>query len=427
MEFQSSYETLWHLAIAIGLGLLIGLERERAGKEAGLRTFSFTSLLGYLSWNQGIVYAIGVLAFVALVVIVINVSALRKGNGIEATTSICLMLVAFVGMLVAQGALFPSVTVIIFVLLLLSWKDEMVLFTSNLQKNELHAAITLGLLAFVIYPVLPEGAVDPWGLLLPRKIWLMVVLISAIGFANYILLRIYGAKGTTYTGILGGLVNSTATAAGLADKARGREEILGTPAFRGIIWAKSSAFVRNGIILGLFAPAALPAGLLPVALMILANTFFLIWARKEAEVEAPVIQLESPFSLRSALSFGAMFGIITVVGALAEQFAGNFGFYAISFAGGIVSSSSTAATAAHLVAEGKITPHVAGSGVVLSSISSVLVILPVVWRSAPKSRLARRIAWSTVWLIIAAIIGLIANPYFLRQYDFVETLLNVAR
>src|SRR5690606_32041088 len=103
--------------------------------------------------NQGIVYAIGVLAFVALVVIVINVSALRKGNGIEATTSICLMLVAFVGMLVAQGALFPSVTVIIFVLLLLSWKDEMVLFTSNLQKNELHAAITLGLLAFVIYPV----------------------------------------------------------------------------------------------------------------------------------------------------------------------------------------------------------------------------------------------------------------------------------
>lgn len=424
LEFQSSYETLWHLAMALGLGLLIGLERERAGKEAGLRTFSFASLLGFLSWQQGLPYFISTLAFITVLVVVVNVSALRKGSGIEATTSVCLFLVAFVGMLVAQGQLFMAVTIIIFVLLLLSWKDEMLLFAANLQKSELHAAITLGLLAFVIYPVLPEGAVDRFGLFLPRKIWLMVVLISAIGFGNYILLRLYGTRGITYTGILGGLVNSTATAAELSQKASVNLPDLETPAFRGIIWAKIAAFVRNGMILALFAPSALPAGFLPVSLMIIVNLLLLwIW-RNDRPVEAPIIKMESPFSLRSALTFGLLFAVITVIGTIAEQLAGNFGFYAVSFAGGIISSSSTAATAAHLVAEGRIAPDVAGAAVMLSNISSALVMLPVVWKGAPRSRLVRMVAVSTLALTIAIVVGLLVNPFVLKQFRAVEAMLH---
>src|SRR5690606_4985413 len=139
------------------------LERERAGKEVGLRTFSLAALLGYLSWKMGPAFALATLAFIAVIVVVINVRALQKGTGVEATTSVGLFFITMVGMLVALEAMFVAVAVVIFALLLLSWKEEMVVFTMRLQRHELHAAITLGLLTFVILPVLPEGAFDPWG------------------------------------------------------------------------------------------------------------------------------------------------------------------------------------------------------------------------------------------------------------------------
>src|SRR5690606_39385666 len=97
--------------------------------------------------------------------------AMRKQNSVEATTSVSLFLMAFVGMLVAQGQLFVGVAVTVLMLILLSWKEELVLFTRHLKRHEVHAAITLLLLSFVILPVLPRGPVDPWGLFDLRSVW----------------------------------------------------------------------------------------------------------------------------------------------------------------------------------------------------------------------------------------------------------------
>ncbi|MFO7319670.1 MAG: DUF4010 domain-containing protein [Clostridia bacterium] len=424
MQIEMSWETLWHLAITLGLGLLVGLERERAGKEVGLRTFSFAALLGYLSWKMGPLYTLAVLAFVAVIVVVINVNALKKGTSVEATTAVSLFLTCFVGMLVAQEALFVAVAVAIFMLLLLSWKEEMLVFTMRLQRSEIHAAITLGLLSFVILPVLPVGPFDPWGLFSPREMWWMVVLISAIGFANYILLRLYGTRGINYTGFLGGLVNSTATAAELAATVKESKGNLEDTAFRGLMLAKTAAFLRNGLILAIFAPSALPAGFVPVGLMI-AVTVALALFRQARDGEAPPeINVQSPFSLRSAFSFGLMFAAITVIGRIAQQFAGNLGFYAVAFAGGIISSSSTAATAAHLVSQGMISPLVAGTGVVLSSISSALIILPIVWRSSGSARLARKVAWAVAAVVFVSAVGIAVNPLVLQQYHAIEAWMN---
>lgn len=420
MQDSISSEVLWHVAIALGLGLLVGLERERAGKEVGLRTFALTALLGFLSWKMGLAFTIATLAFIAVMVIVVNVSALKKGSGVEATTSVCLFVICFVGMLVAQDQLFVAVTVVILMLLLLSWKEEMLFFTMRLQRNEVHAAITLGLLSFVILPVLPVGAFDPWGLFSPRDVWWMVVLISAIGFANYILLKLYGTKGISYTGFLGGLVNSTATAAELVATMKESPANLEDNTFRGLMLAQTASFLRNGIILALFAPAALPAGLLPVGMMIVVTVLLSLRGRADKRAAAPELKLESPFSLRSALTFGLFFAVITIIGRIAQQVAGNLGFYAVAFAGGIVSSSSTVATAAQLVSQGVITPLVAGSGVVLSSISSALVNVPVVWRGSGSASLVRKVAWAIGCIVLASAVGIALNPYFLKQYAVVE-------
>lgn len=419
-EFSSTL--LWQIAITLGLGLLVGLERERAGKEVGLRTFSFVALSGFITYQMGLPFAIANLAFVGIVVLVINVRAMQKGAGIEATTSVCLFLVALVGMMVSTGTLFLPVAVITFMLLLLSWKEEMVSFSEALKRNEIHAAITLALFTFVILPVLPSGALDPWGLFSPRGVWLMVVMISAIGFANYILLRLYGFKGITYTGFLGGLVNSTATAAELAHRAR-QDPGMADSAFRGIMLAKTAAFLRNGVILALFAPSALPFGMVPVGLMMIVTLGLALSRRSRVETETVDLKLESPFSLRSALTFGLFFLGISVVGGIAQQVSGDFGFYAVSFAGGIVSSSSTAATAANLVAGNHITPLVAGSGVVLASLSSSWVIIPVVWKSAGTGAMVRRMTLAVLGVTVASVIGILLNPYLLEQVAFVEALI----
>ena len=420
MEADLSFATLWHVAMTLGLGLLVGLERERAGKEVGLRTFSLVALLGFLTWNLGQVFAVATLLFVCVVVIIINVRALQKGAGAEATTSVALFVIAIVGMMVAQDILFTPVAVTVLMLALLSWKDEMVLFSRHLQRNELHAAITLGILSFVILPVLPEGALDRWGLFDLRRIWLMVVLISAIGFANYILLKLYGSRGINYTGFLGGLVNSTATAAELAQRARSGEGAE-MAAYQGIMWAQTAAFLRNGLILALFAPSALPAGVVPVGMMLLVTVLFALRGQREADRAAPPeIAIESPFSLRSAFVFGLYFAAITVFAGVADRLLGNLGFYVAAFFGGIISSSSTAATAAHMVASERITPLVAGSAVIISSIASALAMLPVVWKGAGSPFLLRRVATVIGWVIVASAVGILLNPFFLRQYEVVE-------
>ena len=251
----------------------------------------------------------------------------------------------------------------------------------------------------------------------------MVVLISSIGFGNYILLKLYGAKGITFTGFFGGLVNSTATAVELANKARestGMEEY----AFRGIMWAKVAAFLRNALILALFAPSALPGSILPVGLMLLVSLVIALRASRRQDVQPPELVLQSPFSLKSALNFGFLFALITVIGSIAQSLLGVFGVYAVSFAGGMVSSSSTAASAANLVSIGQIGPMEAGGAVVLSSIASAVVILPLVWRGSRSRQLSRQVAMAILLVLLVSVAGILLNPLFVRQIDAVAAWLG---
>src|SRR4030095_938767 len=102
----------------------------------------------------------------------------------------------------------------------LAWKEPLAGFTLGLTEAELRSAILLGILALVIYPALPDRAIDPWGLSEARPAWLTVLLIAGIGFGNYVLLKLYGARAIELTGLFGGLVNSTVTVTALASSVR---------------------------------------------------------------------------------------------------------------------------------------------------------------------------------------------------------------
>lgn len=244
------------LSLALALGLFVGLERQWRRKEAGLRTFGLASLLGCMGGLLGPGYALMGLGLLGLLVIFLNVQSLLAGQGTELTTSVALLVTGFTGVFCGLGHTLTPVAVSVVSAALLAWKEPMAGFSIGLTEAELRSAILLAILAFVIYPALPAGAVDPWGLVDLRTAWVTVLLIAGIGFANYVLLKLYGARGIELTGFLGGLVNSTVTVAELAGRV-GQTPELAEVAYRGVMIATAAMVVRNAALLALLAPRAL--------------------------------------------------------------------------------------------------------------------------------------------------------------------------
>jgi hypothetical protein len=233
--------------------LFVGLERERRGKEAGLRTFGFATLLGGLGGLLGESYALlglGVRAGAARHpdrVPQLGDAARRRGVGAD-----------HLGRPIGdrphrrdrrpgphvyachRGDCDRRAT---------AWKERLAGFSLGLTETELRSAILLAIPAFIVYPVLPEAPLDAWGLAEPPGAWLTVILIAAIGFVNYILLTLYGGRGVELAGFLGGLVNSTVTVTELAARARETGGRLADVIYRGVLLSTAAMAVRNAVLL----------------------------------------------------------------------------------------------------------------------------------------------------------------------------------
>jgi len=377
-------QTLIRLALGLALGLLIGLERERRGKEAGLRTFGFVALLGALGGFLGENFALASLFFTALLTVFLNIQSLRANGGAELTTSAAMLVTCISGILCGQGHTLTPAAVMVITTALLAWKQPLSGFTMGLTENELRSAILLAVLAIVIYPALPIGAIGPWGLIEPRAAWVTVILIAAIGFVNYVLWKIYGERGIELTGFLGGLVNSGVTVNELANRVGKSGSQMIKVTCRGILLAIAAMTARNVVLIALLAPSVIATTLLSFLLMTLMAALFILLNKKQPalsnETETEPVRLTLPFSLKAALKFGLYFLLLQVAGGLAQRELGQFGFYLVSFFGGLVSSASAVAAAASLAAKGTLSANVAGVGAVIASLTSVLVNIPLIWR-----------------------------------------------
>ena len=401
--------TLARLALAAAVGLFVGIERERRRKEAGLRTFAFSALIGAAGGLLGDSFALIALGLVGVLIILLNIETIRTGEGAEITSSAALIVVTFAGLLAGRGHTFEPVTLAVMTAALLAWKEPLAGFSHALTESELRSAVLLAILAFVVFPVLPPGTVDPWNLLNPREAWVTVILIASLGFGNYLLFKIYGSRGVELTGFLGGLVNSTVTVTELANRARSMGAALSDFTYRGIVLATAAMLLRNGVILGILAPSALLAAAIPLGLMFIGAAVGAVARRTPfpaRDVDAPLTTLQSPFSLTSALRFGFTFLVLQIAATLAQQNLGHFGFYAVSVIGGMVSSASAVASAANLAASGTISPQVAALGAVLATMTSALIGLPLVMRLAGERSLTRRISWALAAVVLLGAVGI---------------------
>ena len=397
---------VFNLFIAGALGMLLGLEREWSNKAAGIRTFTLTSLVGVAAATLGqtVLLALGGLLVLGqgLLLGARGLVYDARGEdtdddyGLALTTSTSLLVAYIVGILVGMDLVLVGVVIAITSSFLLVLRRELHQFAHKLSHSEVRGAAEFAIIAFVVYPLLPAGTYGPWDAIDPQLIWTLVIAVSGIGFANYAIMQRYGGRGMLITGFFGGLVNSTAVIGEIANRAKANDGIL-TLAVATVLVADAAMAVRNLVIVVAFVPeSALSVGL-PLGLIAIGGLGITVYERNwGGDIE---LDLDSPFSSRNALTFGALFLAVLVATAAAQQMFGTAGFLITSFFSGLLSSGTTTTTAVSLTSTGQITPAVAAQGVLAGTLASIMVkiwlaaginrnlLVPVTTRSAVLSAL----------------------------------------
>jgi uncharacterized membrane protein (DUF4010 family) len=398
------------MAVAIGIGMLVGMEREWSNKDVGVRSFAIVALLGMLASVIGLNVVIASLIGVLLLIAAMNARSILTDRSLEITTSAALIVNYLLGVLVGLGHIFTPIAGAIVMTMLLAWKTELSRFAGGLQPAEIRSAVLLGLIGFVIYPVLPNRYIDPWQLFNPSDAWISVIAIAGIGFVNYVFLRIYSTRGLYLGALFGGLVNSSATVAELAARAQEAGMVARTTTL--CLLTTIAMFARNLILATLFSPRSLGATLVPLLAMTLVAGLW-IWRDHMIEDNVPgTLSLASPISLGKVLWFGTLFITIQIAGTLLTRSFGSYGMLATGIFGGLVSSASTTAAAATLAMHGRISASLAGSTTVLTSLASAAVNLPIVWRATKNRAVVRRVTLETATVIGVGILAVAIDRIF---------------
>lgn len=347
---------LTSLAIALGLGLLVGLERERAENGvAGIRTFALITLLGALTailatQFGGWIIAAALVAVAAMLVLG-NVLRLKAGRADAGITTAAAALVMFgVGAAVVAGYAAAAVAVSGTVALLLHWKRPLHGLVRNLGADEFRAIMRLVLIALVILPLLPNRAYGPYGVLNPFQIWLLVVLIVGISLAAYIVYKLLGPRaGTLLGGALGGLISSTAATVSYSRRSRTSPDSVGAASVM-ITIASTVVFIRVLFEVAVVAPTVLPAVAPPLLAMfallaaLSAGSYFA--AREELREPAPA---RPPSDLRIAIVFGTLFAVVLIAIAFAREHLGSRGLYTVAALSGLTDMDAITLSTAKLV------------------------------------------------------------------------------
>jgi len=340
---------LQRLAVALAIGLVVGLERgwktreQHAGQRvAGIRSFTLVGLLGgatgaLASPDRIIVLAAGLVAMGALVVAsyLMNVGA-RHELGI--TTEVALMATYALGAVAVLGAPFEAAAGAIVMALVLGFKTEVHRVVGGIERQELLATLQLLLIAAVVVPLLPARHLGPWKALNPRTIGMLVLLIAGLSYVGYFAVKVFGSRfGLLLTAVCGGLSSSTAVTVAYARRS-GSLPSLQVLLGMGIALAAATMAPRLALEIG-FVNAAILRKLWPTLLVLCAVPLVpLIWilpaqARRSSDAG---VSLTNPLQLRSALGFGLLLSLLFLAAAALEARLGDVGVYTTAAIAGLV-------------------------------------------------------------------------------------------
>lgn len=396
-------------AVALGLGMLLGLERERSkGGDggAGVRTFALIALsgalAGYLGKNLGLDWlALAMfVAIAALIVAMYLVTAARGDTGI--TTEVSALLAFVLGLICAHGELRLASWVAVAMALMLALKDWLHQLASRINASDVEATLKFCIVTLIILPLVPDTnyGPPPLDVVNPYNIWLMVVLISALNFTSYLLIKIVGAEhGVGLVGLLGGLASSTAVTLGFAQRSRQAGEDAPALAF-GIVLAWTVMFFRVVIMTSLInwelgRQVAPVIGLLCMASL---GACYWLWRRNRQRQRAEVKPGNNPFELHEAIKFGLLFGVIVVVSKAAQIYLGDAGLYLAAAVAGLTDVDAITLAMANLFQSDASNLHVAARAIVIAVMTNTLTKSGMaIGLGSPE---LRRITWPIAVLLL---------------------------
>jgi uncharacterized membrane protein (DUF4010 family) len=371
------------LAVALAVGILVGLERERSkgtgpGRQAaGLRTFALTAVAGGGAYIVGgeVVTAVA-LAFVGAAALLSYIQDRSDDPGL--TTEVALVTVFLLGALsinepVLSAGLGVAVTT------MLAAKSELHrLARSLITEDELHDLLLLAAAAVIVLPLLPDRPVGPYDALNPFEVWRLVVLVMAIGGVGHVAVRVAGARaGLPIAGIAGGFVSSAATIGSMGSTARS-EPALARAATAGAVLSTVATMVQMVAVVGASNTATLRAIAWPLAAgFIAAAAFGVAVAARVPRLEQEPTTPGRPFSLRGAIAFAAAVAVILLAAAALNDVAGSRGAVVSAALGGFADSHASGASAAALAERGQTSVDVAVLGVLAALTTNTVTKLVV--------------------------------------------------
>jgi uncharacterized membrane protein (DUF4010 family) len=356
------HELATSFGTALGLGLLLGFERERTKgpdeeRFAGARTFALLSLLGatatHLQLNLQLPWVMPT-AFIAVAAIAVASYVLTGLKGdVGATTEIGALLTFVIGALCVAREAALATALAVCVLLVLSMKRWSSETARHIEAADVEAVLKFSIITVIVLPLLPDRTYgpEPLNVLNPYKVWLMVVLISGINFASYVLVKVVGPEhGIPVTGILGGLVSSTAVTLGFSQRSR-HEPHLSASFALGILIAWTVMFVRVLIAVAVINAELgmrLALGIGVLAVVSLLSCAFLFTRRDGGGQKGNVTSGSNPFELKEAVKFGLLFGVVTLIAKIAQVYFGSAGLYLAGAVAGLTDVDAIALSMANL-------------------------------------------------------------------------------
>ncbi|GGE69439.1 membrane protein [Streptosporangium jomthongense] len=391
-QFLAANQTTLNLAVALLLGAIIGLERGWGAREqksgeriAGIRTFSLIGLLGGIS--VVLAQEITVCTFPVLLLSVVAMSIVAYSERLDhirnfsITGMVSMVLTFCFGAIAVAVDPVMATTAAVITAIILDNKEEIHGWVQKLQAHELDAALKLLVISVVMLPLLPNEKMGPGGVLNPREIWWMVVMIASISFVGYFAMRMAGtSKGILFTSLFAGLSSSTALTLHFARQAD-RYPALNAQFATGILIACGTMFPRILVYCFVINRALLPSLVWPVAVMtlLLYVPAIFIWHRNSGtnRISQPTPG-QNPLELKSALVFGILLTAILLLGDFLKNWLGDTGIYMLAATSGIADVDAITLSLTRMSNNG-LAMDTAVLGIVIAAATNNLVKSGMAW------------------------------------------------
>lgn len=382
---NTSLELFYTLAVALSIGLLIGIERGWKKREsiegtriAGVRTFGLIGLLGGVTalLSQTFGALVFGTVFIGLTVILASayIAALKQNQDLGITTLIAALLTFILGALAVMDQVILASTSAVVMTLLLGYKPILHRWVGALEKKELRAGLKLLLLTVVLLPILPNEGYGPWQTLNPYIIGWMIVLIALISFVGYFAIKIGGAKrGVVFTGVFGGLSASTAVTLRFSQLAR-KDPNMRSMLSIGVLLACGTMLPRMMLVAGVFNLNLVNQLWLPATVMALLVYLpaILYWRTQTGKNIDTTSVLTNPLDLKVALAFGGILVLIMLLSAFLKQTYGDAGILSLAAASGIFDVDAITLSLARM-SQDSLALNVTVTALVIAAVSNNLV------------------------------------------------------